>query len=190
MPTYATMTAPQKAVLGLMALSLLAQQILILNVETVVLAATGSFGLFVYSRFGDAIGEALDARGASLRAAMATHSEAQAARLRTQIAVAEAHTPWAEAQAALEGATAPLVETLADASRPALVEAGEALTFVGQALGRPTATLETLGAATSGVWATAARHAAGAGEGSMVFPTPAAAVEAEARVGGEESRAL
>jgi len=185
------MTAPQKAVVGLMALSLVAQQILILNVETVVLAATGAFGAFIYSRFGDAIGDALDARGVSLKAALATHSEAQAARLRTQIAVAEAHTPWAAAQAALEGATAPLVETLADASRPALRSTGEALAFVGQALGRPTAALEALGATTSAVWSTAARHAAGGqgGEG-LTFPTPASAPSLEDRVGGEEIRAL
>ena len=58
--SFARLTTGQQVAVLATVITLIGRQLLILNVETVVLVATGSFGTFLYTRFGQDIGVALN----------------------------------------------------------------------------------------------------------------------------------
>jgi len=160
--SFARLTTGQKVAVLATVITLIGRQLLIINVETVVLVATGSFGAFVYSRFGDAIGAALDGRGVGLMADLQANADAQAAHVRAMAAVARARTAWHRARALAGGSTLPVLQAHTASARPALTASARAYAFVAGALARPLAARDRVTAYAGAAWAAAARLASAA----------------------------
>lgn len=159
--SFARLTTGQKVAVLATVITLIGRQLLIVNVETVVLVATGSFGTFLYTRFGKDIGVALDERGVGLMADLQANADAQAAHVRAMAAVARARTAWHQARAAAGGSTLPVLRAHTASARPALGASARAYAFVAGALARPLAARDRVSAHAGAAWAAAARLAAG-----------------------------
>lgn len=164
---WGRLTTGQKVALAATLMTLVGRQVVIVNVETVVLVATASFGAFIYTRFGATIAEALEGRGVELMAELEAHADAQAAHVRAMAAVARARTAWHRARGLASGSTRPVLLGHTASARPGLAASGRAMAFVAGTLARPTAARDRQALDGGRAWAQATRAAGQGGRSGL-----------------------